>query len=459
MHQTFYETALVRFGVTKHELLRIIADNFVAFPNENKMTWENEELWRKYVLALQYGADPVATNALIKVVDAKWIPHDGPGRLDWALRKCYPGWMDSGFSKQFNDYAWRVASRQEEQRRTEERCTKDQQIRRLSLLWWRPDDSSVSNNAAREQKLGKPPGDTVKTFEKILGEKLFQPMWTRSAEVFTMQKRLVQNGTYDVTNALSRFLIHKKTDAFRFPLLVGCVGTWKADMSGLAETIVSRFPPETRAEWYSSLVQTNWDPYAEWRSPRMTVRKAVFLRAASLAETDAACAAAIDQALPAVDTEWGGSNLRKRLALRFRDAAGEPGEHFRRVATDCGPPQPPTPQDLDELAAHSRIDWPEDAAYIGAKPPESDAEGFRVALMLAAAEFGLPERDLTRMLAERLLGIVLNGKREEFGGTRWNRYIAALEYAGQSAEQPDDAAYFHAVLQKAGQPEKKGDAR
>jgi hypothetical protein len=312
----------------------------------------------------------------------------------------------------------------------------------------------VSNNAAREQKLGKPPGDTVKTYGSILKEKLFQPAWTRSEEVLGLQKRLVQSGTYEVTNTLSKLLLRKKTDAFRFPLLVGCVGAWQPDMSGLAGTVATRFPPEMRAEWYSSLVQTNWDRYADWRSPRMTVRKAVFLRAASLAETDAACAVAIDRALPAVDTGWVGSNQRKRLALRFRDAVGSPGGHFRQVAADIGLPQPPPPQDLDKLAAHSRIDWPDDTAYSGRKPEEVDAEGFRVTLMLASAEFGLPERDLMRMLADRFADIASNGKQAEIGSTLWNRYITALEDAEQSAARPDDAAYFRAVLQKARQSEK-----
>jgi len=243
-----YETAPARFGVTKHELLRMVAERLETLPMENKRTWENEKLWKRYVTALQYGGDPVATNALIKVADAEWIPPDGPGRLNEALRKCYPGWRDSGFSKQFNDHAWRVASRQEEQRRTEERRKKEQQIRRLFLLWWRPDDSSVSNNAAREQKLGKPSGDTVKTYEKILTEELYQPAWTRSEEVLGLQKRLVQSGTYEVTNTLSKLLLRKKTDAFRFPLLAGCVGAWQPDMSGLAETVATRFPPEKGEE-------------------------------------------------------------------------------------------------------------------------------------------------------------------------------------------------------------------
>jgi hypothetical protein len=444
-YRAVYETAPARFGVTGHELLRMVADRLERLPMENKRTWENEKLWERYVTALQYGGDPVATNALIKVVDAEWIPPDGPGRLDRALWKCDPNWMDSEYRKTFNDYAWRVAGHQEEQRRVEERRKKDQRLRRLFLLWWRPDDTSVPDNVARKQKVGKPQGDTVRTFEKMLGEQLFQPRWTKPEDVLATQKRLMQSGTYDVTNALSKFLIHKKTDAFRFPLLVGCIGTWQPDMSGLAETVVSRFPPEMREEWYSSLVQTNWDRYAEWQSPRMTVRKAVFLRAASLAETDAVCAVAIDRALPAVDTDWQGSNSRKCLALRFQNEGGAFGEHFRQVVADLGAPQPPTSRELDAIARCVVVDWPEDAVYIGAKPPESDAEGFRVALMLAEAEFGLPERDLLCLIAERGNGLAAKGGGD---GTLLARYAAALTHAERMAERPEDATYFRTVLLK-----------
>jgi len=444
-YQAVYETAPARFGMTRRELLRMVAERLETLPMENKRTWESEGLWRRYVIALQYGGDSVATNALIKVVDAEWIPHDGPEKLDRALLKCDTNWMNSEYRETFNDYAQRIANRQEEQQRTEERRKRDQQHRRLSLLWWQPDNTSVPNNAAREQKIGKPPGDTVKRFEKMLGQKLSQPMWTSPEDVLSSQKRLMQSGTYDVTNALLKFLLHEKTDAFRFPLLVGCVGTWQPDMSGLAETVVSRFPSETRGEWYSSLVQTNWDCYAEWQSPRLTVRKAVFLRAASLAETDADCAVAIDCALPAVDTDWQGSNSRKRLALRFQNTAGASGEHFRQVVADLGAPQPPTSQELDAIARCAVVDWPEDAVYIGAKPPESDAESFRVALMSAEAEFGLPERDLLRLIAERGDDLVAKGGGD---GTLLARYAAALTHAERMAEQAEDATYFRSILLK-----------
>jgi hypothetical protein len=125
----------------------------------------------------------------------------------------------------------------------------------------------------------------------------------------------------------------------------------------------------------------------------------VFLRAAARGETDASCAAAADRSLAALDTEWGGSNQRKRLALRFKDAAGTDGEPFRRLAEKLGPPLPPTPQDLDRLAARATVNWPEDTEFIGEKPPGCDEEGYRVALAQAAEEFGIPAHELARMLA------------------------------------------------------------
>lgn len=99
-YQNAYRSVSLRFGVTKHEFIRMIADQFEAFLQENSQSHESETLWYGYVTALKYGADPAATNALLRAFDAGWIPGSGARLIDSALLACAPDWKFSEARKQ-----------------------------------------------------------------------------------------------------------------------------------------------------------------------------------------------------------------------------------------------------------------------------------------------------------------------------------------------------------------------
>ena len=452
IHWAAYATAPVRFGVSRHELSRAMADRFAALPDASMDKRGNDTLWLGYVRALKYSADPSVTNVLIAAIDKDMMPNQGSETLGLALGVLLPGWAHNNEArKQFYARTRASETRYFEWHRDEERRTQERKDNRLFLLWWQPDDTSVRSIKARFSSPGEV-ASRVRTLTGAVAQDMGQFMLKPDADesaVSDYAQKLSQTGTYDATNTLLGFL-SDPTNRFRFVMFAANIGAWQPDMSGLAATMTNSFPPETRAEWYSKLTRTDWAASRLWDSPRMNVRKTVFLRAAARIESDADCAAAIDRALPALDSEWHDSNGRRRLAQRFAEAAGEAGEHFKRATAGPGPARPPTPQQLDGLAQKSVTDWPEaEKEFIGGKPPGCDEEGFRVALMLAAKEYDLSERDLLRKLAERFTDITRRNKQQDSASVLLARYTAALKHAERSAAQPDDAAFFRDALNKA----------
>ena len=107
-YQNTYRTALIAFDMPKRDFIRMVADRFGAFVRESEPIPENSDAWYNYVSALRYGADPVATNALLKAVDAAWIPSFGASQIDWAMRSLDSAWETSEERKRL---AVRMAAR------------------------------------------------------------------------------------------------------------------------------------------------------------------------------------------------------------------------------------------------------------------------------------------------------------------------------------------------------------
>ena len=115
-YQNTYRTALIDFDMPKRDFIRMVADRFEVFVHESEPSPENSVAWYNYVAALQYGADLVATNALLKAVDAAWIPGSGARMIDAAMRSLDPVWETSEERKRF---AVRIADRSPKQSSTD----------------------------------------------------------------------------------------------------------------------------------------------------------------------------------------------------------------------------------------------------------------------------------------------------------------------------------------------------
>jgi len=111
-YQNTYRTVFIDFDMPKRDFIRTVADRFEAFVRESEPGPKNTAAWYNYVAALRYGADPVATNVLLKAVDAAWIPSSGASKIDWAMRSLDPAWETSEERKRL---AVRMAARSPQQ--------------------------------------------------------------------------------------------------------------------------------------------------------------------------------------------------------------------------------------------------------------------------------------------------------------------------------------------------------
>ena len=125
VHQMFYETAPIRFGMGKRDLIRILAKRFAALPKVCARTPENEVLWEKYALALGYSASPAVVDTLKSAIRSAWLPDIAPERLDGALLRCSPEWGDSAQRQDFLEHANRIAGVHESQEQAEECCEEE----------------------------------------------------------------------------------------------------------------------------------------------------------------------------------------------------------------------------------------------------------------------------------------------------------------------------------------------
>jgi hypothetical protein len=302
---------------------------------------------------------------------------------------------------------------------------------RNNLLWWHPYDTFDGTNTAFELAHGLPPGGAVRCFGEQLLSDLVKPDGGDSNRVAEVLNRLVRSGTYDVTNVLAEALFRER-NAFRYQTLLACINAWPPDMSGLAEAVVARTPPETRAEWYVSLVKkgslSSFLKHGGDISWRELMRIGTFLGDATRSETNAVCAAVLDKAQLEAHSKWKSSNHRKRLALRFRDAGGEAGDYFSKLSGELGPLLPPTARDIDIFVSRPGLDWPDDASVAGYPPASLVPEWYRNAYRTALLSFDVPKRDFIRMIADRFEVFVRENEPSPKNSVTWHNYVSALRY-------------------------------
>jgi len=291
------------------------------------------------------------------------------------------------------------------------------------LLWWRPYDTFDGTNAAFELEHGLAPGGGVQYFGGKLMKELVKPDGGDSNRVADALNRLVKGGTYDATNVLAEALFLDR-NVFRYQTFLACINAWPPDMSGLAEAVVSKTPAGTRAEWYVSLFRRQ----GEGSSGREYRRIMNFMVYAARSEADAACAAALDKARSETEPEWIGSSQRKRLALRFRDAGGEAGNHFSRLSRELGPPLPPADRDIDIFVSHPGLYWPDYESAAGDPPDDFMPEWYRNAYRVACISFDVPKRDFIRMVADRFGEFVRENGPSPKNTDAWYNYVSALRY-------------------------------
>jgi len=302
---------------------------------------------------------------------------------------------------------------------------------RNNMLWWHPYDTFDGTNAAFELAHGLPPGGAVRCFGEQLLSELAKPDGGDSNRVAEVLDRLVRSGTYDVTNVLAEALFRER-NAFRYQTLLACINAWPPDMSGLAEAVVAKTPPEARTEWYVSLAKkgslSSFLKHGGEISLRELMRIGAFMGDANQSETNAVCAAVLDKALSEAEPRWKSTNHRKRLALRFRDAGGEAGDYFSKLSGELGPPLPPTARDIDIFVSCPGLDWPDDASVAGYPPKDLVPECYRNAYRTALLSFDTPKRDFIRMVADRFEVFVRKNEPIPENSDAWYNYVSALRY-------------------------------